>query len=64
MRSAIGIAKASVLPEPVGDFAEHVAAGEHVADHEALDCEGLGDAAAREGARNGIGHAEIGEGLR
>jgi len=37
--------KASVLPEPVGDFGEHVAPLEHLGDHLALDgkrlCEAL-----------------------
>ena len=38
-------------------------AGEDVGDDELLDGEGLGDAALGERARDGAGHAEIGEGL-
>ena len=44
-----------------GGLRQDVAAGEDVADHEALNCKWLGDAAALQGAGNGIGHAEIGE---
>ncbi len=46
--STIGIANASVLPEPVGDFAEHVVAGERVGQDEGLDAERLVDAAGGE----------------
>ena len=37
--------------------------GEDVGDDELLDGEGLGDAALRQRTGDGIGHAEIGEGL-
>jgi hypothetical protein len=43
---------------------ENVATGEHVADHEALDGEGMREAATRERVGHGFGYAEIGEGLR
>ena len=51
------------LARPGGRADEDVVAGEDVGDDEALDGERLGDAALGERARNGIGHAEIGEGL-
>ncbi len=44
-----------------GGLGEHVAAGEHVADDEALDGERLVDAALGEGRDDGARHAEIGE---
>ncbi len=53
MRSTIGMPNASVLPEPVGERDEHVAAGEGVGDDGGLDGEGGRHAAAREGARDG-----------
>jgi hypothetical protein len=46
-----------------GRLGEHVTAGQNVGDHELLDGEGPFDAARRQGARDGTGHAEIGEGL-
>jgi hypothetical protein len=51
------------LAGPRGGRDEDVVAGEDVGDHQALDCERLMDAALGECARDGIGHAEIGEGL-
>ena len=51
------------LAGPRGGRDEDVAAGEDVGDDQALDCERLCDAALSECARDGIGHAEIGEGL-
>ena len=51
------------LAGPRGGRDEDVVAGEDVGDDQALDCERLCDAALSECARNGIGHAEIGEGL-
>ena len=61
MRSASGIAKASVLPEPVGDFASTSRPARMSPIDEALYGERLGDAAAPEGASDGIGNAETGE---
>ncbi len=52
------------LPRAGRRFDEHIAAGEHIADHELLYGEGFGDATARERAADGVGHAELGERCR
>jgi hypothetical protein len=44
-----------------GGLGQDVAAGQHVADDEALDGEGGGEAAGGERLAHGLGHAEIGE---
>ena len=62
-RSTIGTAKASVLPEPVGDFDEHVAAGEGVREDEALDSEWSMDVALGERLRDARGHTQLKERL-
>src|SRR4029077_8278939 len=50
------------LARPGRGLREHVAAGEHVGDDEALDGERLFDAACGKRTAHGTGHAEIGEG--
>ena len=59
-----GTPKASVLPGAGRRLREHVAPGEDVADHVALDRERFSDALLGQGADDSARHAEIGEGLR
>ena len=61
-RSAIGTPKASVLPDPVGDFDEHVVAVEDVGDDQRLDGERRLDAALGQRTGHSLGHAETGKG--
>ena len=56
--STIGIANASVLPEPVGDFDEHVAAAQGFRDRAGLDVERGVDTARGERADDVCAHAE------
>ena len=60
-RSTIGMANASVLPEPVPRAREHVASRDRVAEHELLDREGTGDAAHLERVDDRLRDAELGE---
>ena len=62
-RSTIGIANASVLPEPVGDLREHVEPGERVRQDERLDrkrLDGWNELAST--CDDVRGHAELAEG--
>jgi hypothetical protein len=61
---AQGDRKGERLPGPGGRLCQHVAPGESVADHQALDRKGGLEAAVRERTGHGFGHAEIGERLR
>ncbi|MEJ7718600.1 MAG: hypothetical protein WKF31_11780 [Thermoleophilaceae bacterium] len=64
MRSTIGTPKASVLPEPVGDWARTSWPARTSAITSRLDGEGGIEAALGERAHDRVGYAEIGEGRR
>ena len=62
-RSTIAMPKASDLPRARGGADQEVAAGEGVGKDALLDGERFGDAARGQRRGDGLGHAEVGEGL-
>jgi hypothetical protein len=61
IRSTSGIPSASILPDPVDDFAIHAPAGDRVADRGALDRERPADPGSGQGADDGARDAKISE---